>query len=78
MVLHCAGEASLADSFYGRKRPPEDSFYGRKRLLRPAIMSQEASGGVVSRSQEALATVKHGEGEPSLWLIISGDGTRLM
>ena len=40
--------------FHGRKRPPEDSFYVRKSLLRPALMSQEASGGVVLRSQEAL------------------------
>ena len=37
-----------------RKRPPEELFHGRKRLLRLALMSQEASGGVVLRSQEAL------------------------
>merc|ERR1712218_644792 len=37
-----------------RKRPPEELFHGRKRLLRPALMSQEASGGVVLRSQETL------------------------
>ena len=37
-----------------RKRPPEELFHGRKRLLRPALRSQEASGGVVLRSQEDL------------------------
>merc|ERR1711923_347970 len=44
------------DRYLCRKRPPEELFYGRKRLLRPIFMPQEASGGVVLRPQEALAT----------------------
>ena len=51
---HFTVARASCDRHLCRKRPLEELFHGRKRLLRPALMSQEASGGVVLWSQEAL------------------------